>query len=183
MIRREVSLTAKDIVNSYSEKELYRVFHDLGECRYAMAVTKRIEEERKTKVIETTFELVDIIKEALPEKELRKEGHPAKQFFLGLRYEVNNEIGELKEGLQKSIHFLAPKGRLAVISFNSEEDRIVKDAFKKLDKPHHVDKYSSEKSREETYRILTKKPIVPSEEEITANPRAKASLLRVLERS
>jgi len=179
----EDSLTAKDIVNSYSEKELYRVFHDLGECRYAMAVTKRIEEVRKTKVIETTFELVDIIKETLPEKELRKEGHPAKQFFLGLRYEVNNEIGELKEGLQKSIHFLAPKGRLAVISFNSEEDRIVKDAFKKLDKPHHVDKYSSEKSREETYRILTKKPIVPSEEEITANPRAKASLLRVLERS
>ena len=179
---RSDGITAKDIVNTYSEKELYRVFHDLGECRYAMSVVKKIEEVRAIKSIDTTFQLVDIIKSVLPEKELRKEGHPAKQFFLGLRYEVNDEIGELKTGVEKAIDFLNPKGRLVVISFNSEEDKIVKDAFRKVDKPHHVDKYAKTKD-EDSYTNLTKKPIVPSEDEIRANPRAKASILRVLERS
>jgi S-adenosyl-methyltransferase mraW len=176
-------ITAKDIINSYDEKELCRVFRELGQCKIYYPVVKKILTEREKKPIETTFELVDIIKSALPAKELRQEGHPAKQFFLGLRYEVNGEITQLKKGIQDAIHFLNHKGRLVVISFNSEEDKIVKDAFKQISNESHVDKYAENKCTPDGYKTLTKKPLVPTEEEIKENNRAKASILRVLERN
>lgn len=176
------TFTAKDIINRYDEKELCRVFRDLGQCKVYYPVVKKILEQREIKEIETTFELVDIIKSSLPGKELRKEGHPAKQFFLGLRYEVNREIDQLKKGIDDAIHFLNHNGRLAVISFNSEEDKIVKDAFKKVSKDVHVDKYADDLSTKEGFISLTKKPLVPSKEEISENNRAKSSILRVLER-
>lgn len=176
------TLTAEMIVNTYPEKELIRVFRDLGECKVYYPVVKKIEEIRKNHVIRTTFELVDIIKSSLPARELRKEGHPAKQFFLGLRYEVNNEMGELKIGLPKAIDFLKPGGRLVIITFNSEEDKIAKDTFRRYAKSSHVDKYSQEEETC-TYQSLTKKPLVPSESEIALNPRAKSAILRAIERS
>lgn len=178
---QEEKLTAKDIINHYNEEELCRVFRDLGQCKIYYPVVRKILTVREEKPIETTFELVDIIKSALPQKELRKEGHPAKQFFLGLRYEVNGEISQLKKGLEEAIHFLNPKGRLVIISFNSEEDRIVKDTFRKYSNEKHVDKYAKGELQD-GFLTLTKKPWTPSEEEIEENNRSKASILRAIER-
>ncbi len=113
---------------------------------------------------------------------MKKEGHPAKQFFLGLRYEVNGEIEQLQMGLKKAIEFLNPEGRLVIISFNSEEDRIVKETFKQYAKSSHRDKYKKESS-DCHYTILTKKPLLPTEEELERNSRSKASILRALERN
>ena len=174
-------ITARDIINTYDERELSRVFRELGQCKVYYPVVRKILEARQQKPIETTFELVDIIKSSLPARELRKEGHPAKQFFLGLRYEVNGEIEELKKGLERAVNFLNHKGRLVIISFNSEEDKIVKDLFKSLTDDRHVDKYAKDKV-EEGYVALTKKPLVPTEEEIKENNRAKSSIMRALER-
>ncbi len=174
--------TAKDIVNGYDEEGLCHVFRDLGQCHIYYPVVRAILKAREEKPIETTFDLVDLIKENLPEKELRKEGHPAKQFFLGLRYEVNGEIDQLKRGLEEAIHFLNPKGRLAVISFNSEEDKIVKDRFNSYAKKKPTDKYLPEKLEERKYSLLTKKPIRPDEKEIEENNRTKPAILRVRER-
>ncbi len=177
------SLTAKDIINTYSEKELCRVFSELGQCKIYYPVVKKIIAIRDEKEIKTTFELVDIIKLALPKKELLKQGHPAKQFFLGLRYEVNQEIEELKKGLNDAIHFLNPKGRLVIISFNSEEDKIVKNTMKSLINVNHGDKYHPLIDQKESeYQLLTKKPLVPNEEEISENNRCKPSILRAIER-
>lgn len=175
-------LTAKDIVNTYSEKELCRVFQTLGQCHIYYPVVKAILAKREAKQIETTFELVDIIKANLPQKELRKEGHPAKQFFLGLRYEVNGERDQLKKGREEAIRFLNPKGRLLVISFNSEEDKRVKDTFNEYCKKKPTDKYLPRKEEERKYRLLTKKPIRPNEEEIMENNRTKPAILRARER-
>jgi 16S rRNA (cytosine1402-N4)-methyltransferase len=181
-MNQEDSLTAKIIVNTYPEKELIRVFKELGECEGYYPVVKNIMKARESKVIETTYELVDIIKSSLPNRLLRKEGHPAKQFFLGLRYEVNGEITQLQNGLKKAINFLKPKGRLVIISFNSEEDRIVKEIFRSYCSNNHKDKYKEEQNST-GYTILTKKPLLPTKEEIEENNRAKASILRALERN
>jgi 16S rRNA (cytosine1402-N4)-methyltransferase len=176
-------LTAAEIVNTYSEKELYRVFEGLGEVKDAKPVVRAVLKRREEKKIQTTMELVDLIKASLPQKELRKEGHPAKQYFLGLRYEVNGEIDELRKGLDEATRFLNPKGRLVVITFNSEEDRIVKHAFKALTEKETGDRYHPILNAEEPgYLLLTKKPVLPSEEEIQDNHRAKSSILRAIER-
>jgi 16S rRNA (cytosine1402-N4)-methyltransferase len=157
------------------------VFKELGECECYYPVVKKILKVRQEKTIDTTFELVDIIKSSLPSKFLHKEGHPAKQFFLGLRYEVNGEIEQLKTGLKKAINFLNPNGRLVIISFNSEEDKVVKDAFKEVTNNNHIDKYRRDNNGS-GFIALTKKPLVPTEEEISKNNRAKPSILRALER-
>lgn len=177
---KKQKLTAKTILNTYSKEELERVFSQLGECREYKKVVKNILDYRKKKEIETTLEFVDLIKSSLSEKELKKKGHPAKQFFLGLRYEVNDEINELKKGVDQAIKFLSKNGRLIVISFNSEEDKIVKTTFNKYSLKKHIDKFNDKEVSE--YTILTKKPIFPSEEEISKNNRAKSSILRVIER-
>lgn len=180
-MNQEDSLTAKIIINTYPEKELIRVFKELGECECYYPVVKKILSLREDKEIETTFELVDIIKSSLPKKILKKEGHPAKQFFLGLRYEVNQEMEQLRSGLKKAIEFLNPQGRLVIISFNSEEDKIVKDTFKEYVSNSHRDKY---KVGEEgsNYIALTRKPLVPTADEIEENNRCKPSILRAIER-
>ncbi|MFA6874268.1 MAG: 16S rRNA (cytosine(1402)-N(4))-methyltransferase RsmH [Bacilli bacterium] len=176
-------LTAKAIVNTYSPKDLTRVFQDLGEAKIVRPVVSRILEERTKKPIETTFELVDIIKSSLPERELRKKGHPAKQYFLGLRYEVNGEIEQLKKGSREAADFLLPGGRLAIISFNSEEDRIVKNLFREKSKVDSGDKYHPMLNvGKANYLELTKKPITADDQELEDNNRAKSAILRVLER-
>lgn len=180
---KDQRITAKDIINTYSEKELCRVFSELGQCKIYYPVVKKIMQVREEKEINTTFELVDIIKSSLPKRELMKQGHPAKQFFLGLRYEVNQEIEELKNGLLDAIKFLNPKGRLVIISFNSEEDKIVKNIMKSLVDVNHGDKYHPIIDQKESeYQLLTKKPLVPTEEEIAENNRSKPSILRAIER-
>ena len=177
------SLTAREIVNTYSEDELTRVFGELGECSYPRRVAKKIILSREEKPIETTAELVGIIKDALPEKELGKKGHPAKQYFLGLRYEVNGEIDQLKKGLSAAISILNPKGRLVVISFNSEEDRIVKDAFREASRKPATDRRLPPQVNEDpAYKELTRKPIVPTEEEVKKNNRSKPAIMRCLEK-
>lgn len=180
---RSSRLTAKDIVNQYSEKELCRVFGELGQCKVYYPVVKKILQVREEKEIQTTFELVDIIKSSLPRKELQKQGHPAKQFFLGLRYEVNQEIEELKRGLKEAIEFLNPKGRLVIISFNSEEDKIVKNTMKSYVSVNSGDKYHPILDVKDIgYTLLTRKPLVPDDTEIEENNRSKPSILRAIER-
>ncbi|MFA6861356.1 MAG: 16S rRNA (cytosine(1402)-N(4))-methyltransferase RsmH [Bacilli bacterium] len=180
---QESKLTASDIVNTYSEKDLCYVFGTLGQCHIYYPVVKKILLARTVKPIKTTFELVDIIKSSLPSHELNKKGHPAKQFFLGLRYEVNQEIPQLKKGLTEAIEFLAPKGRLVIISFNSEEDKIVKDTFKEyIDLPKSDKYHPIIDEKQPDYLTLTRKPLVPDEEEVALNNRCKPSILRALER-
>ncbi len=176
------TMTAADVVNTYSERELIRVFRDLGECHHYKKVVETIIARRQIKPIETTFELVDIIKSSLPVSELRKEGHPAKQFFLGLRYEVNQEMNELKKGLEEAINFLSPGGVIVIITFNYEEDRIVKDLFNRVSKKPAVDKYLPPVDSKVQYLQLTRKPIRAKEAELKRNNRAKPALLRALER-
>jgi 16S rRNA (cytosine1402-N4)-methyltransferase len=176
-------VTARDILNTADEKTLVHIFRDLGQCRFYFPVVRAIEKRRLEKPIETTFEFVDIIKDALPERELRKQGHPAKQFFLGLRYQVNGEIDQLTDGLKAACNFLLPKGRLVIISFNSEEDRIVKDTFKALVHEETGDKYHPVlDAKKSDFSLLTRKPLVPGEAELSTNNRAKASILRAIER-
>ena len=175
------SFTAKDIVNNYSPDALTRVFKDFGDVKVCAPVVKAIVEYRKKKEIQTTGELVDIIKSALPKSILRKEGHPAKQYFLALRYEVNDEINELKKGVENSIKFLNRGGVLVVISFNYKEDQIVKNIFKKYAVKKRKDKYSKEVD-EDGYINLTEKPILPTKEEILKNKRCKSAILRAIRR-
>lgn len=178
-------LTAKEIVNSYSLEALTKVFRDYGEDKYSYQVAKNIIKARKTKLIETTGELVEIIKSSKPMKELAKKGHPAKQIFQALRIEVNDELNVLEQTITKALAFLKPTGRLAIITFHSLEDRLVKLMFNKKTKiegtrmnnfllPHQIEK--------EAFRLINRKVICPSLLEQTNNPRSKSAKLRVVER-
>ncbi len=152
-------LTAADVVNRYSEVELARIFHEYGEERRSRPVAKAIVEARRKKKIQTTGELVEIIKPVAQRGRL----HPATLVFQALRIVVNDELGQLERGLDAAIHKLAPGGRMAVISFHSLEDRIAK---------NHL------RDAKAKIKVLTKKPIGPSEEEIRANPRSRSAKLR-----
>jgi 16S rRNA (cytosine1402-N4)-methyltransferase len=131
-MNQEQTLTAEIIVNTYSLNELTNIFREYGEDKYSYQIAKNIIKAREVKPIKTTFELVEIIKRSKPMKELSKPGHPAKQVFQALRIEVNNELGVLEDTLQKAINALAPKGRLAVITFQSLEDRMVKKSIQRF---------------------------------------------------
>lgn len=180
----EQTLTAETVVNTYSEQELRKIIFEYGEDRSAPRIAAAIVRARSQKPIKTTFELVDVIKGALPSFILNKKGHPAKQTFQAIRYEVNNELGELQQGLSKALKFLAPGGRLAVITFNSLEDRTVKDIFRDLSEypsenrhlPPQVDR------KELEYELVNRKPIEPTQEELLENPRAQSAKLRIIER-
>ncbi len=178
------SLTAYTIVNTYSLKDLTKIFREYGEDKYAYPIAKRIVKDRSIAPITTTQELVALIKAVKPSKELAKKGHPAKQIFQALRIEVNDEIGALKETIQKVFEVLNPGGRLVIISFHSLEDKIVKDEFRKVaiqeGSRHNV--YSLPTKDELSFRLITHKPIVPSEAEIENNHRAKSAKMRILER-
>ena len=175
-------LNAKIVVNTYSLNELCRIFKDYGEEKYAYQIAKNIVKAREVKPIETTYELVDIIKKSKPMRELAKAGHPAKQAFQALRIEVNKELDVLKIAIESAIKALRPHGgRLAIITFQSLEDRIVKNAFKdqSVVVGNRIDGYME---KEKEYRLVNNKPITASEEELNNNPRAHSAKLRIIER-
>ena len=177
-------LKASNIVNNYSEAELFHVIRDYGEDRFAKNIAKHIVEYRNKKKIETTFELVDIIKSAIPMKIQVTGGHPAKRTFQAIRIELNKELEVLKDSIDVMIELLKPGGRLSVITFHSLEDRIVKQAFKKAESPCVCPKkfpvcVCGNKSKG---RVITRKAVLPSKEELEENSRAKSAKLRVFEK-
>lgn len=178
-------LDAYEVVNTYSYEELKRIIYEYGEDKNAPRIARAIVKQREVKPIETTFELVDVIKSCLPSFVLNKVGHPAKQTFQAIRYEVNNEREELINGLVEGIELLNVGGRLAIITFNSAEDKIVKDTFKRYttsDEPTSRHLPPSLDAKPIKYRLITRKPITASEEELERNPRSKPAKLRIIER-
>lgn len=180
---RSQGLTAKDIVNTYSEEKLTRIIFEYGEEKFAKNISKKICEYRKNKIILTTGELAKIIETSLPGF-AKKDGHPAKRTFQAIRIEVNNEIEPLYNTVKNSIEILKPKGRLCIITFHSLEDRAVKNAYQDAkgkctcpkDLPYCI---CGAKSQGD---IITKKPIIPTEEEQNENSRARSAKLRVFEK-
>lgn len=176
---------AYDVVNSYDYRELVRIFYQYGEEKFAKQIAKNIEKQRAIKPIATTFELVEVIKASLPAKVLNKKGHPAKKVFQAIRIEVNDELKEIETVLQDAMDMLAVGGRLCVISFQSLEDRIVKEAFHERSTPKKVDKRIPMLPQDiETvdYRLVNRKPIIASEEELEENNRSHSAKLRIIER-
>ena len=176
-------VTAKDIVNNYSLEELTRIFRDYGDEKFAYQISKNIVKYRQNKPIETTFELVDIIKASKPMKVLSKAGHPAKQAFQALRIAVNDELNVLTKAINDILPRLRPNGgRLAIITFHSGEDRIVKNIFKdnSVTIGNRNDGPSVEKEKE--YRLVNTKPIVANDEELERNHRSASAKLRIIER-
>ncbi len=177
--------TAKDIVNGYSEMELYRVIRDYGEDKFAKNIAKHIVQAREKKTIETTGELVEIIKAAIPAKIRMQKGHPAKQTFQAIRIELNRELEVLRDSLDDMIDFLNPGGRLCIITFHSLEDRIVKNAFRKNEHPCTCppDFPVCVCGKVSKGKVITRKPILPGERELEENSRSKSAKLRVFERA
>ena len=179
---REKKLDAYTIVNEFDEKELYHIIKNYGEEQFAKNIAKHICIDREIKKIETTFELVDIIKKSIPAK-MRVGKHPAKRTFQALRIYVNDELNVLETTIDKAAELLKDKGRLAIISFHSLEDRIVKNKFKLLENPCTCDKrYPCICGKKSKGIVVTKKPIVSSEDEINNNNRSHSAKLRVFER-
>jgi 16S rRNA (cytosine1402-N4)-methyltransferase len=183
-MNKEDSLTAYDVVNKYSEERLSNIFFEYGEERYSKLIAKKIVEKRKEKNIETTLQLVEIIKSSMPKKALNEKQHPAKRVFQAIRIEVNEELIKLKQAVIDCIMSLNNEGRLAIITFHSLEDKIVKHAYEQMQGkctcpsglPICVCGYKS------YGRIINKKPIVSDEEELNLNPRARSAKLRIFER-
>lgn len=181
-MNRSSKLSAYDVVNSYSLSSLTKVIRDYGEEKFAYQIARQIVKRREIRPLETTFELVEAIKSALPQKVLSKVGHPAKQTFQAIRIEVNDELNILKETLENITSLLNEGGRLCVITFNSLEDRIVKEHFNKLTKQECVSRNLPSKEVELDFMLVNKKVIVASEEELQQNNRAKSAKLRIIER-
>ncbi len=177
--------TAADIVNGYDEMELFRVIRDYGEDKFAKNIAKHIVKARQTKPIETTGELIEIIKAAIPMKMRAVGGHPAKRTFQALRIELNRELEVLENSIDAMIDLLNPGGRLSIITFHSLEDRIVKNRFRDNENPCICPPEFPVCmcGRKSKGRVVTRKPIVPTEEEIDENKRSKSSKLRTFERS
>ena len=176
--------TARDIVNQYSEMDLYRIIRDYGEDKFAKNIAKHIVQKRQIKPIETTGELVEAIKAAIPKKVRMQKGHPAKQTFQAIRIELNQELEVLKNSLDDMIELLRPGGRICVITFHSLEDRIVKTIFRQNEHPctcpSHFPVCVCGKISKGS--VITRKPILPTEEELVENTRSKSAKLRVFER-
>ena len=181
---RTKNLTARDIINTYSQKELEQIFFSYGEEPFSKQVAKNIVLAREEKPIETTFELVDIIKKSMPEKVLRSKGHPAKRIFQAIRIEVNGELKDLEQTIFDMIEKLNSGGRIAIITFHSLEDRIVKNAFKLC----ATDCICSKEipvcvcGHKATIKLVNKKPIEASQEEQILNPRSSCAKLRIAEK-
>lgn len=183
MDRRQAK-TAKNIVNEYSEMELFRIIRDFGEDKFAKNIAKHIVAARQKKEIETTGELIEIIKAAIPAKVRATGGHPAKKTFQAIRIELNAELEVLQNSLDDMIDLLEDGGRICIITFHSLEDRIVKTIYKTNENPctcpsHFPVCVCGKKPKG---KVITRKPIVPSEEELEYNSRSKSSKLRVFER-
>ncbi len=179
------SMTARDIVNDYSERDLYRVIRDYGEDKFAKNIAKHIVIARAKEPIETTGQLTEIIRAAIPMKYQKKSGHPAKRTFQAIRIELNRELEVLRDSLDDMIELLNPGGRLCIITFHSLEDRIVKSAFKKNEHPCTCppDFPVCVCGKVSKGSIITRKPILPSEEELEYNSRSKSAKLRIFERA
>lgn len=178
-------MTAKDIVNNYSEAELYRVIRDYGEDKFAKNIAKHIAAERSKAPIETTEQLNEIIRHAIPMKIRKASGHPSKRTFQAIRIELNHELDVLRDSLDEMIDMLKPGGRICIITFHSLEDRIVKSAFRKNENPctcpsHFPVCVCGKVSKG---KVITRKPILPSEEEMESNSRSKSAKLRIFERA
>jgi len=176
-------ITAASLINSLSEKELADIFFKYSEERYSRRIAKQIFLVRKEKPILTTYELVDIIKSVVPAK-YRAEQHPAKRVFQALRIAVNNELIVLEESLDQALDLLASGGRICVISFHSLEDRIVKNKFKEVSSPATWNRNMPLVVDEEKpkFKLITKKPITPSPQELEVNPRSHSAKLRIIEK-
>ena len=183
-MNREDEISAFDVVNNYSEEKLANIFFEYGEERYSKNIARNIVKARNEKEIKTTLELVDIIKKSMPNKALNEKQHPAKRVFQAIRIEVNEELTKLKQAVEDSIMSLNDEGRLAIITFHSLEDKIVKHTYEDMQGrctcpsglPVCVCGYKS------YGKIINKKPIISSEEELKANPRARSAKLRIFER-
>ena len=180
---RRQTMTARDIVNGYSENELYRIIRDYGEDKFAKNIAKHIVMKRAEKPIETTFELNEIIRAAIPAK-MRQNGHPSKQTFQAIRIECNRELEVLKNSLDDFIEMLNPGGRLCIITFHSLEDRIVKTAFRNNENPCTCppDFPVCVCGKISKGSVITRKAILPSEKELAENSRSKSAKLRVFEK-
>ena len=178
------TLTAREIVNEYSEEELYRVIRDYGEEPFAKNIARRIVQARKGGTIETTGELNELIKAAVPAKVQKKGGHPSKRTFQAIRIECNRELDVLRNSVDGLIGLLNPGGRICIITFHSLEDRIVKTAFRRNENPCTCppDFPVCVCGKKPTGRVITKKPILPSREEMEENPRSKSAKLRIFEK-
>ena len=177
--------TAKDIVNGYSEMELYRTIGDYGEDRFAKNIAKHIVKARQEKEIETAGELTEIIKAAIPAKVRATGGHPSKRTFQAIRIELNRELQVLEQSIDTMIDLLNPGGRLSIITFHSLEDRIVKNKFRENENPCICPPEFPVCmcGRKSKGRVVTRKPVLPSEEELAANKRSKSAKLRVFEKA
>lgn len=184
-MNQDDKITARDIVNKYDENKLANIIFEYGEEKYSRKIAKKICEYRKEKEIETTLQLVDIIKKAMPSFALKEKQHPAKRTFQAIRIEVNNELSVLRQTVIDGIKALNQGGRLLVITFHSLEDKIIKSAFVEMEGrcscpkgfPVCICGYKSEG------KILTSKPIVSNEEELEENPRARSAKLRIFEKN
>lgn len=176
--------TAKDIVNNYSEMELFHIIRDYGEDRFAKNIAKHIVQARQKKEIETTGELNEIIKAAIPAKVRATGGHPSKRTYQAIRIELNQELRVLENSIDRMIDLLAPGGRLAIITFHSLEDRIVKNRFRVAENPCICPPEFPVCmcGRKSKGRVITRKPILPTEEELAENSRSKSAKLRVFEK-
>ncbi len=181
---RRQTLTAKDIVNNYSEKELFRIFRDYGEEQFSQNIAKHIVKNRQEKEIQTTFELNEIIKAAIPAK-MRTNGHPSKRVFQAIRIECNKELDVLRDTMDTMVELLNPGGRLSIITFHSLEDRIVKSAYRKYENPCTCPPEFPVCvcGKKPLGKSVSRKPILPSKEELEVNSRSKSAKLRVFEKT
>ena len=179
-MNQEASLTAYEVVNRYDYHDLVRIFFKYGEEKFSKQIARKIEQVREQKPIETTTELAEIIKSAKPTKELKKKGHPAKQIFQAIRIEVNDELGAADESIQQAMDMLALDGRISVITFHSLEDRLTKQLFKEastVEVPKGLPFIPDELKPK--MELVSRKPILPSKEELEANNRSHSAKLRV----
>lgn len=175
--------SAYDVVNKYSQQELEKVIREYGEEKWASRIAKFIVKEREKGEIKTTFQLVEIIKNAIPASARREGPHPAKRTFQAIRIEVNQELKGLDKTIEDMVEVLRGKGRIAIITFHSLEDRIVKNTFKKLENPCTCPpNMPCTCGKKPVVRIITKKPVLPSKEEIETNSRSRSAKLRVAEK-
>ncbi|HAP15824.1 MULTISPECIES: 16S rRNA (cytosine(1402)-N(4))-methyltransferase RsmH [Lactococcus] len=177
------ALSAYEVVNDYPYEDLVRIFYRYGEEKFSKQVARKIEQARKLRPIELTTELADIIKSALPQKELKKKGHPAKRIFQAIRIEVNDELGAAEESIEEAIDLLNVSGRISVITFHSLEDRLTKTIFKEystVNVPKGLPLLP--KDMEAKLKLVNRKPILASDEELKLNNRAHSAKLRVAEK-
>ena len=177
-------LTAAVIVNEYPEEDIRKILRDYGEERFAPQIAANIVKARSGKKIETTFELNDIIRDSIPAR-FRKDGHPSRQTYQALRIACNDELGVLEDSLEEMADFLNPGGRLCIITFHSLEDRIVKNAFKRFESPCTCPPSFPKCvcGKVSKGKVITRKPVIPSDEEMEVNPRSRSAKLRVFEHS